>query len=201
MIAFVKGELADVEEDYVIIENNGIGYRVFVPGSVASSLPGIGADVKLHTYLHVREEIFQLFGFLTKDELSVFKMLISVSGIGPKGALGILTAMTTDELRFAVFAGDAKAISKAPGIGAKTAQRLVIELKDKLKLEDTLQKEETFIPHTEVGSGEVRSEATQALVALGYSPSEAAKAVKKVTITEDTTVEDVLKQALKQMMF
>lgn len=143
-----------------------------------------------------------LFGFLTKDDLFVFRLLLGVSGIGPKGALAILSVMTTDDLRFAVLGDDAKAIAKAPGVGAKTAQRLILELKDKLSLEDAfeqkLAKNDNPVQNKAKGA---RNEAIEALVALGYSSSEALKALNGIEITDDTDVEDILKAALKNMAF
>ena len=145
----------------------------------------------------------QLFGFLTRDDLHVFKLLIGVSGIGPKGGQSILSVLSPDDLRFAVMAGDVKAISAAPGIGKKTAEKLIVELRDKLSIEDAL--DHVVSAETEKGGaaasliGEIKSEAVQALTALGYGSTEALRAVKKVTITEDTDVEAVLKQALKNM--
>lgn len=197
MIAYIRGRLADAGEDYVILETQGIGYRIFVSSLCGRSLPGIGEEVMLHTYLNVREDAMQLYGFPSRDDLTVFKLLLGVGGIGPKGALGILSVMTADELRFAVFAGDTKAIAKAPGVGSKTAQRVVLELKDKLKLTDTLDHQDELPDVHGNHMGEVSAEAIQALVALGYGASESARAVKKVTVTEETDVESVLKQALR----
>lgn len=163
-------------------------------------LPSIGEEVKLHTYLNVREDAMQLFGFLTQDELEIFRMLIGVSGIGPKGGLSILSKLTADDLRFAVLSGDAKAISAAPGIGKKTAEKVIIELKDKLDLEEMLEPKAVAAPESVNGiSGEVQSEAVQALVALGYGSTESLRAVKKVDMSQAETVEDVLKQALKNL--
>ena len=143
-----------------------------------------------------------LFGFLTKDELKIYKLLLGVSGIGPKGALAILSVMTTDDLRFAVLGDDAKAIAKAPGVGAKTAQRLILELKDKLSLEDAFEQkfEKTGGPAESHASG-TKNEAVQALVALGYSSAEALRALNGIEITEETDVEEILKMALKNMVF
>ena len=156
----------------------------------------------MYTYLNVREDAMILYGFLTKDDLIVFKLLLGVSGIGPKGALAILSVMTTDDLRFAVLGDDAKAISKAPGIGAKTAQRLILELKDKLSLEDAFEQKlsHNAQPSPSKATG-AKNEAVQALVALGYSSSEALKALNGIEITDETDVEDILKAALKNMAF
>ena len=140
MYSYIKGELSEiVAENHIVVENGGIGYNIYIPGQVLSLLPGVGEEVKIYTYLCVREDAFILYGFLTRDDLNVFKLLIGVSGIGPKGALAILSVMSTDDLRFAVLSDDAKAIAKAPGVGNKTAQRLIIELKDKLSLEDAFE--------------------------------------------------------------
>lgn len=203
MITYIRGELVAVEEDKAIVDVNGVGYGIFMPGTAMNYLPPIGEEVKLHTYMNVREDAMQLFGFLTRDDLKVFKLVIGVSGIGPKGGLSILSKLSPDELRFAVVAGDAKAISAAPGIGKKTAEKLIIELKDKLNIEDVLERDnhETAGVVSMGASNEAQTEAIQALVALGYSNTEAVKAVKKVEIKEDTTVEDILKGALKHMMF
>ena len=120
MYSYIRGELAEIEFDHVVVETNGIGYEIFIPTNCFDYLPGIGAECKIYTYLYVREDIMMLYGFLTKDDLSLFKQLITVSGIGPKGAIGILSALSADDLRFAILAGDSKAIAKAPGVGAKT---------------------------------------------------------------------------------
>ncbi len=202
MISMIRGELIAIENEKVIIDVNGIGFGIFMPQQSMSLLPSIGSEVRLHTYLSVREDAMQLFGFLTADDLYVFKLVIGVSGIGPKGGLSILSELSPDELRFAVMAGDSKAISKAPGIGKKTAEKLIIELKDKLSIEDVLTRNsaEVTAPDNHQNQ-EVQSEAVQALVALGYGSAEALKAVKKVETGEDDTVEDILKQALKYIMF
>lgn len=202
MISYIRGELAVIEENRIIVDVGGVGYGIFMPGQSLRYLPSVGNEVKIHTYLHVKEDMMQLFGFLTRDDMEVFKLIISVSGIGPKGGLSILSQLSADELRFAVFSGDARAISAAPGIGKKTAEKLILELKDKLKLEDVLEhKEDTSIPSAVQTDMGIQSDAVQALTALGYGSTEALKAVKKVTITEDMQVEDVLKKALKNMMF
>ena len=202
MISYIRGELISIEEDKVIVDVNGVGFGIFMPAMAMNLLPQVGNEVKLHTYMNVREDAIQLYGFLTKDDLQVFKLVIGVSGIGPKGGLGILSKLSADELRFAVMAHDVKTISSAPGIGKKTAEKLIIELKDKLSIEDVLTKDKSedlgMVSHT---SNQIQAEAVQALVALGYSNAEALKAVKKVVVSDDTSVEEVLKQALKNIMF
>lgn len=202
MISFIKGELDSIYEDGIVIENGGIGYDIKVPLSVMNELPSIGEEVKLYTYLYVREDILCLYGFLSRDDLQVFKLLITVNGIGPKGALGILSTISPDDLRFAVLADDAKAIAKAPGIGAKTASKLILELKDKLKLEDAFeQKLSKTATDSSTGASDVnaKNEAIQALVSLGYSNTEALKAVRGIEITPDMETEDILKLSLKKI--
>lgn len=202
MYSYLKGELVEILDDTIVVEVNNVGYNVHIPASMIDNFTGTGQKIKIYTYLHVKEELMELYGFLTRDDLNVFKLLLGVSGIGPKGALAILTVMTPDDLRFAVLGEDAKAIAKAPGIGSKTAQRLILELKDKLKLEDVFERKAAS---AEAGQGDalsgVKSEAVQALAALGYSSSEALKAVNGVELIPDITVEEVLKAALKQMAF
>ena len=132
MYAYISGKLEGVAEDAVIIDNHGIGYQILVPSSTLDRLPSVGGEVKVYTYLQVREDAMVLFGFLTKEELELFKRLITVTGIGPKGALAILSTLSVDDLRFAILSGDAKAIAAAPGIGVKTAQRVILDLKDRM---------------------------------------------------------------------
>jgi len=201
MIAFVRGEIADITEDNVVLDVGGIGYNIKVSTQTAQRLPGIGKEAMLHTYTCVREDAFQLFGFLTKDELSIFKKLITVNGIGPKGGLAILSVMSADDLRFAIISGDAKAIAKAPGIGSKTASRVILDLKDKVSVEETLIQREMneYAALGENGNLQAENEAVEALVALGYSPSDAVKAVKKASAPADADAEVILKLALKNM--
>ena len=204
MISYIKGELAGVTEEKAIIEAGGIGYGIYMPGKDLAQLPGIGEQLKVHTYLNVREDAMQLFGFLTGDELEVFRLLITVNGLGPKGGLGILSALSADELRFAVMAGDVKAITAAPGIGKKTAERLILDLKDKLKMEDILERqpEEADLRSGTVGN-DVQTEAVEALVSLGYGSAESLRAVREAVKENQETelgAEALLKIALKKML-
>ena len=202
MISYIRGELAAQYEDKAIVDVGGVGYGIYMSAQSMSKLPPIGSEVKIHTYLNVKEDSMQLFGFLTVDDLNVFKLLIGVSGIGPKGGQAILSVLSPDDLRFAVMADDVKAISSAPGIGKKTAQKLIVELKDKLSIEDALEHaitEDGALKVQMSTGGEIQSEAVQALVALGYGNTEALKAVKQVEITPDMQVEELLKRALKFM--
>ena len=203
MIAYLNGILAEIEEENIVIEVNGIGYNVRIPAGMAGRLPQIGEVVKLYTYTSVREDAIGLYGFLSRDDLNMYRQLITVSGIGPKGGLSVLSAMSADELRMAVISQDAKAIAKAPGVGTKTAQRIILELKDKISLEDTaMMREVNQVPQdsTLTGKSQAQTEAVEALTALGYSPSEALRAVKAVLQeTPDLDVEALLKAALKKM--
>lgn len=202
MISFLRGELAAVEEDKAVIDVGGVGYGVFMSGQALSLLPPVGNEVKIYTHLNVKEDAMQLFGFLTREDLEVFRLVIGVSGIGPKGGLNILSCLSPDELRFAVLSGDAKAISAAPGIGKKTAEKLILELKDKMKIEDVLEHAAHGDEVSDAASGTSDSgkqaEAVQALVALGYGSAESMRAVKKTSL-ECGTVEDILKEALKYL--
>ena len=200
MIGFVRGNLVEKGSDHVIVDNQGIGYLIYTPESVLNELPPIGNIVKIHTFMYVREDQLALYGFLTRDDLEIFKMLIGVSGIGPKGALGILSTISPNQFRIAVLSGDSKTISKSPGIGPKTAQKLIIELKDKMKIEDVFEDD---IPADLNGSDydqDAGKEAVMALVSLGYSESEAFAALKKITLTPDMDSETILKLALKKML-
>jgi len=200
MIAFVKGEIAAMSEDAVVIDAGHIGYDVRISTGTANLLPGMGQEVRLHTYTHVREDAFQLYGFLTRDDREIFKQLISVSGIGPKGGLAVLSVMSADDLRFAIMAADATAISRAPGIGKKTAERIILELREKVAPEAAFMPGETKARGI-MGAGayesSAKNEAVEALVALGYGASEALRAVKKVEPGADMDTETILKAALK----
>ncbi len=206
MSAYVNGILENLEEGNAVIDVNGIGYNVNISGSTMDRMPGIGEMVKLYTYTNVKEDAFTLFGFLSRDELNLFKMLITVNGIGPKGGLSILSVMTPDDLRFAIMAGDSKSLAKAPGIGKKTAERIALELRDKLKVsEDELLGGGSTVSGdsiTSEGENSARDEAVAALVALGYNSADAMKAVRKVLASDKAAGEDtekLLKLALKEM--
>lgn len=204
MIAFLKGTIEEINEKSVVLDVGGVGYEVFMPAGSAARFSRSGEEIKLHTWLQVSDSGASLYGFLTKDELHLFKLLITVSGIGPKGAVGILSAMSANDLRLAVLADDDKAIAKAPGIGLKTAKKLILELRDKLDLEEAIEGFFTSteaVPSAEMAAGGSQMEAVQALGALGYSNSDALKAVRAVEGAEEMGVEELLKAALKQFSF
>lgn len=198
MFSYIKGTIEDIGAEYVVLESNGIGFMLTASTNTLSAL-SVSENAKLYTYLSVREDDMSLFGFGKKEELDMFKLLISVSGIGPKGAIAILSALTTDELRIAIISDDFKAISKANGVGAKTAQRVAIELKDKIHLEDV-----SFIAEddslSDVPGNDIMSEVALALTSLGYSNVEALRAIKKVENHSTMDSEQLLKQALKKII-
>ncbi|MGN0398642.1 MAG: Holliday junction branch migration protein RuvA [Blautia sp.] len=202
MIAYIKGRVAAAGEEKLILEAGNMGYNILMPLSCLESLRQ-GQEVKIYTHLNVREDAMQLFGFLTKDDLDTFRLLLGVNGIGPKAALGILSGLTADELRFAILADDVKTLSRAPGIGKKTAQKLILELKDKITLEDAFERKTEHVTQeilpADADLMDARKEAAEALTALGYSGSEALRAVKQITLTSDMSVETILKLALKNM--
>lgn len=185
----------------MVVETGGIGYNLRMPADAASCLPGIGSEVKIYTYTSVREDAIWLYGFSTRDELQLFQQLITVNGIGPKGAQAVLSAIPVGELRLAIYTGDVKRIAKAPGIGAKTAQRIVLDLKDQISLEDTLAAEKAPEAFDSSVSGKERREAVEALTALGYAQADAVKVIRSVPDADKMDVEQLLKAALKQLAF
>ncbi|MBR0085792.1 MAG: Holliday junction branch migration protein RuvA [Lachnospiraceae bacterium] len=201
MIAFIKGTVADISSDTIVLDCNGMGFEICVPTSVIAEVRG-GEEVMIYTYMYVREDAMNLYGFLTKDDLEVFKQLIKVNNVGPKNAVAILSAMSSTDLKYAVLSGDSKSISKAPGIGAKTAQKIILELKDKFDLEEMLeegakgQKGKT----SDAAVSRAATEAVMALTSLGYTDSKAWKAVRSIEITDDMDTEMVLKAALKEII-
>lgn len=207
MVAYVNGILESIEEGNAVVDVNGIGINVNISGSTMDRMPGIGEVVKLYTYTNVKEDAFTLFGFLSRDELGLFKLLITVNGIGPKGGLAILSVMSPDDLRFAIIAGDSASIAKAPGIGKKTAERITLELKDKIKVtEDSLlsQGGDSLGGELSGENSSAKDETVAALVALGYNQSDAMRAVRKVLGSDAgagaaADTEDLLKLALKEM--
>lgn len=201
MYAYFKGILVEKQIESVVVEVGNIGYNIKVSSGTCALLPAVGEFVKLYTYTSVREDAMNLYGFLTKDDLEMFKLLINVNGIGPKGGQSILSVMSADELRFAIISGDAKMIAKAPGIGAKTAQRVLLDMKDKVSLEDAFhgENESSSTGSMDLSSDSVK-EAIEALTALGYGSAEAVRAVKAVENASELEVEMILKLALKHLI-
>jgi len=202
MYAFIKGTVEEIYEDRCVVEAYGIGYNIYISPMTASKLPAIGENVKIYTYTNVREDAFLLYGFLTRSELELYKLCISVSGIGPKGGLSLLSALNPEDLRFAIATQDVKTISSAPGIGKKTAERLVLELKGKIDYEDAMFQREMgevdgIVTSSVSVDQAVLKEAIEALVALGYDATSAAKAVKSVENASELDAGTLLKKALK----
>lgn len=196
MISYMKGTLAHLGDSVVIVETGGIGYQIFVSPAVAGKMPAIGCEVKLFTYMNVKEDGISLFGFSSKGEQEMFLKLLSVGGVGPKGALGFLAQLTPEEIVLAILSGDEKTLSKAPGVGKKTAQRVILELRDKCSAQEAIM-QPLGVDMTNMGGAKL--EALEAMVALGYSRTEAAKAVGQVA-TEGMTTEGILKASLKKMI-
>ena len=203
MLNYVSGTLEEVGEGYIVVDNNGLGYEISTSFHTIGCLPDIGEPVKIYTKLVPKEDAINLYGFYEKGELNMFNLLLIVSGIGPKGALAILSSMTVDEIKFAVLGEDAKAFAKVPGVGKKTAERAIIDLKDKVDLMDAFEgKLAAAAPKPKTDTiASVKAEVMDALVSLGYTKSNAAKALEHMTITESTTTEQLLSDTLKQMSF
>ncbi len=201
MISYIKGKIEYISEDFIIVDNGGIGYKIYVSPNLMSNSKGIGETVKIFTYMSVREDDISLYGFESFEELEIFNKLITVSGIGPKGALGIISTISPSDFVMAVISEDVSTISKAPGVGKKTAQRIILELKDKFNTENFV--EEKIFGESKglfsVVSKDYKFEAIEALSTLGYSRSEAVKAVSAIEC-EGLTTEDILKLALKKLV-
>ncbi len=207
MIRYLCGILTEVAEAEIVVEVQGIGYAVNVPVSMMELLPDLGENIKVYTYFSVREDAMQLFGFLNREDLQMYRLLISVNGIGPKAGLGIMGTLTGEDLRYAVMSEDAKTIAKAPGIGPKTAKKVILELKDKIDLAemvaDAVVEDSAgtagLAEMAGTGNQAVVRDAIEALVVLGYPKTDAARAVRSVELSEDLTVEELLKKSLKNI--
>jgi Holliday junction DNA helicase RuvA len=202
MISYIKGTLVQLNNNSIVLECQGIGYEIFISSSWFDRLPPIDSELVVHTHMQVREDGISLYGFQSPREKSIYEWLISVNGVGPKAAMGILSTLDPDALSLAILTEDAKAIAKAPGIGLKTAKKVILELKDKMKDYDFLDsmEQEEEISSPAVTNGSVRLETIEAMKALGYSHTEAAKAVKQITFTENLSVEEAIKLALKAVL-
>lgn len=202
MIGYIKGKIEGILSDGVLLENNGIGYHIYTSGMVLNNISGLHEEIKLFTYLHVREDELSLFGFPTTEELDTFQLLLGVNGIGPKAALAILTVLSVRDLAFAIMSNDTKAITKANGVGAKGAGRVIMELKDKLLLDDLYAVDDSADGMATVvgsGAGDNIQDTILALVSLGYSEIDAAKAVKQIPNAGTMESGDLLKVALKKL--
>lgn len=203
MISFIRGELAEKDENGIVVEASGVGYYISAPLSVIGNLPPVGSEVKLYTYMKVADDGISLYGFSDREERRVFERLISVNGVGPKAGMSILSSLSVRELAMAIVTDDEKAISRAPGVGAKTTKRIIMELKDLFDAGDLvggaaitdIVPDETALS----GSGDIGSEALLALVALGYSKAEAVRALSNVKYDENSDISDVIAQTLRYL--
>ena len=201
MLAYIKGILEIKTKGYIVVEAGGLGYKIFMPESTIANTGNIGDKVQIYTFMRVREDDVSLYGFLTNEELGMFELLLSVSGIGAKGALGILSNITPSQFALAVISNDVAILKKVPGIGPKTAQRAILELKDKLKKEQEIsiaEGEETSNIEKVIKEDEKVSEAISALQVLGYSKREIVEALQTIEVTS-LSVEDIIKKGLANL--
>lgn len=197
MFSYIQGRVEEINPEGIVLDHDGIGYEIGLPQSSLSELRK-QMQLRVYTYLQVRDDGYSLFGFLKREDLDLFKLLIGVGGIGPKGALSILGVLSVDQLRFAIAAGDDKTIAKAPGIGKKTAQRVIVDLKDKIDFTQTLENQLSSRTG-DFSADDVRGEAILALNALGYSSAEALRAVSDLD-TSSMSVEEVIRAGLKELV-
>lgn len=195
MFAYIKGSLEVKSINYVVVENNGIGYKIYMSSKSIGTIGNIGEQVKVHIHYHVREDDISLYGFNSEEELRMFEILINVSGVGVKSALTMLSDITPSSFALAVINDDVTRLTKVPGVGKKTAQRLILELKDKLKSEDIASEE---IEVEEKKNNNINNDAVIALQVLGYSKKEAETVLEKID-TNGLSIEETIKQALKYL--
>ena len=201
MLAYIKGILEIKTKGYIVVEAGGLGYKIFMPESTIANTGNIGDKVQIYTFMRVREDDVSLYGFLTNEELRMFELLLSVGGIGAKGALGILSNITPSQFALAVISNDVAILKKVPGIGPKTAQRAILELKDKVKKEQEIsiaEGEETSNIEQVIKEDEKVSEAISALQVLGYSKREIVEALQAIEVTS-LSVEDIIKKGLANL--
>lgn len=201
MYAYIKGKLDYKHNDFLVVEAGGIGYKIYTSLSTIETSGQVGSDVKLYTHLYVREDVMSLYGFMSQEELGMFELLLTVSGVGPKAAISLVSSVSPSKFGLAVITDDTKTLTKAQGIGSKMAQRIVLELKDKIK------KEQLAAPAQDIGQDKVQfakennrvSEAISALMVLGYTALEASKAVSAV-YSEEMDLEAIIKSSLKSLI-
>lgn len=200
MYEYIKGKYIGINKDYIIVENNGIGYRIFTSGATMSAMPASGEEVKLYLEQIVREDFIGLYGFETKEELEMFKLLLGINGVGSKAALSLLSISRINNLKYAIITGDDKQLCRAPGIGKKTAGRIILELKDKLSKEDMIIENGNLeeINGDDENYAIKMNEALGALLALGYSEKEAELSLKKAN--KEESVENIIKECLRILM-
>ena len=195
MITYLTGEVVTVSEKRLVLDVNHVGFQIAISSRDAKRMPSEGETVTIYTYMSVREDAISLYGFLSEDDLEIYRKLITVSGIGPKGGLGILSVMDADDVRIAVLSDDEKSIAKAPGIGIKTARKMILELKDKLDLDSVILRQRE---KTDSALENEKAEAVSMMTALGYSASEALRAVRSAKLEEGMNADDILRAALRE---
>lgn len=201
MLAYITGTLEEILEDSVILDHQGMGYHIFMTAMDMGNLPAMGQRIKLHLHMAIREDDISLYGFSSKEALHLFRLLINVSGIGPKAGLAVLSALSVNDVQMAIISGDVKALTRANGVGTKGAQRIIMELKDKVDLEAMLAPApEEAAGHVVSADSDAATAAAMALTSLGYSQSEAMQAVRRVEQGETMTEEELLKAALKKLL-
>ncbi|WBW99525.1 Holliday junction branch migration protein RuvA [Oceanirhabdus sp. W0125-5] len=198
MYEYIKGKYEGLSKGYIIVENNNIGYKIFTSGTTIAQMPIIGEDVKLYVEQIVRQDFIGLYGFLTMDELNMFNMLLNVNGVGAKASLSLLSIANIETLKYSIVNEDDKTLTRAPGIGKKTAQRIILELKDKVKKLDEFDENIQIKLLDESSNISNAEEAAEALMALGYTQKEADKVLKKVDKSD--TIENIIKESLKLLM-
>lgn len=198
MYEYIKGMFKGIKRDCVVVENYGIGYKIYTSGSTMAMMPNMDEEVFLYLHQIIREDFHGLYGFITEDELLLFNKLITINGVGPKAALSLLSIGNANKLKYAIVSGDEKFIIKAPGIGKKIAQRIILELKDKINLDEDSMINNIYSESQGLEVNRTLSEALGALISLGYSEKEAEKALDK--IDKNKSLEDIIKQCLKYLM-
>ncbi|WP_315108258.1 Holliday junction branch migration protein RuvA [Clostridium intestinale] len=199
MYEYIRGLHKGIIKDYIVVENNGIGYKIFTSGSTLAKLPKLDEEITIYIQQIVREDFIGLYGFLSREELDMFNILLTINGVGAKAALSLLSISTVDNLKYAIMIGDEKHVVRAPGIGKKTAQRVILELKDKFKADELLDNKDASIDidMNNIYANNI-NEALSALMALGYTEKEAQKALSNADV--DKSVEDIIKECLKMLM-
>ncbi len=194
MFSYIKGTLELKTLNYIVIDVNGVGFKIFMSESAIQRLDETGKNIKIYTHMQVREDDISLYGFITNEELRMFELLLSVSGVGAKSAINMLSSITPSKFALAVISNDVKTLTKIPGIGTKSAQRIILELKDKLKTEDSITKDDVEIKNSIIEDNKLE-EAIQALKVLGYTRQEIENVIKKIDTTT-LSIEDIIRKAL-----
>jgi Holliday junction DNA helicase RuvA len=194
MYEYIKGVYTGMNKDYIVVENQGMGYKIYTSGSTMAKLPQINEEVLVFLQQIVREDFIGLYGFLTKEELHMFNLLLTINGVGAKAALSLLSICSVTNLKYAIISRDEKTIVRAPGVGKKIAQRIILELNEKIDIDENI----LIASDQEHGAGNASGEALDALLSLGYTEKEAKQALKAVD--ENDSLENIIKNCLRQLM-